>query len=186
MEDSVIVDLYLSRNQSAIYHTSQKYGFRLRLIAKRIVEDLESAEECENDTYYEAWNLIPPNEPRTYLFAFLGKITRHLAIDVCRRRNAVKRQAQYCELTKEMEECLPGSGNVDETIDAGILAGHLNTFLNGCTEEQRNIFIRRYWFFDTIPEICKRYGYSQSKVKSVLFRIRKDLKKYLEKEGYMI
>ena len=85
MEDSAIVDLYLSRDETAISHTAEKYGSRLRQIASGILNSRESAQECENDTYLETWNRIPPHEPRTYLFAFLGKILRHIAIDECRR-----------------------------------------------------------------------------------------------------
>ena len=83
MDDSRIVDLYLSRDESAISQTSEKYGSRLRNVAYGIVEDLHTAEECENDTYMEAWNSIPPHEPRSYLFAFLARITRHIALDFC-------------------------------------------------------------------------------------------------------
>ena len=108
MEDTNIVDLFLERNESAISETKAKYGSQLQRIANSILKNRLSAEECENDTYLEAWNRIPPNEPRTYLFAFLGQIIRHLAIDECRRNTARKRHALFCELTNEMEECLAG------------------------------------------------------------------------------
>ena len=113
MDDAKIVDLYLARDESAISHTADKYGTRLRQIANHILDDRESAEECENDTYFEAWNRIPPHEPRTYLFAFLGRIARHLAIDVCRRNTSQKRKALFCELTAEMEECVSDGNNVE-------------------------------------------------------------------------
>lgn len=186
MDDSRIVELYLSRNESAISQTAQKYGFRLRQIANSILNNNESAEECENDTYLEAWNLIPPNEPRNYLFAFLGKIIRHIAIDMCRRNSAQKRYAMFCELTQEMQECIPSNSDVMEELEVNALTESINAFLETCSEEQRNVFVRRYWFFDTISEICKRYGYTQSKVKTMLFRMRKELQIHLEKEGYTI
>lgn len=186
MDDSKIVELYLSRDESAISHTEQKYGSRLRQIANSILNNRASAEECENDTYLEAWRLIPPNEPRTYLFAFLGRITRHLAIDECRKNTSQKRQALFCELTHEMEECIPGQSNVEEEIKVDALSQAITAYLGGCSEEQRNVFVRRYWFFDTIPEICKRYNFPQSKVKTMLFRMRRGLRDYLEKEGYTI
>lgn len=186
MEDSEIVDLYFAREESAILQTAQKYGSGLRKIANAILGSMELAEECENDTYLRAWNLIPPNEPRTYLFPFLGKITRHLAIDECRKHAAQKRKAILCELTKEMEECISGGSSVEGTIQAGALSQAISAFLGKCPEEQRNVFMRRYWFFDSIPEICQRYGYSQSKVKTMLFRMREELRKHLEKEGYVI
>ena len=186
MDDSKIVELYLSRNESAISQTAQKYGLKLRRIADSILNNMASAEECENDTYLEAWNRIPPNEPRTYLFAFLGKITRHLAIDECRKNTSQKRYALYCELTQEMEQCIPSKNNVEEAFAADELALSINAFLATCSEDQRNIFVRRYWYFDTVAEISKKYGYSQSKVKTALFRMREGLKKHLEKEGYAV
>lgn len=186
MDDSKIVDLYLSRDEAAIGQTAEKYGFRLRLLANKILNNNESAEECENDTYLQAWKLIPPNEPRTYLFAFLGKIIRHLAIDICRRNSAGKRYGLFCQLTNEMEECIPGSADVEAELEGKALSTCIDRFLQACSEDQRNVFVRRYWYFDTISEICDLYGYSQSKVKTMLFRMRKDLKVHLEKEGYWL
>lgn len=186
MDDSIIVDLYLSRDESAISLTAEKYGSKLRTIAYGILSSKSSAEECENETYLEAWNLIPPHEPRTYLFPFLGRIIRHLAIDEYRKAVSQKRDAYVCELTREMEECIPGKKDVAEIVDAKELSQAISQFLENCTYEQRNLFVRRYWFFDSISEISKRYGYSQSKVKTTLFRLREALKDYLEKEGYTI
>ena len=186
MEDTNIVDLFLERNESAISETKAKYGSQLQRIANSILKNRLSAEECENDTYLEAWNRIPPNEPRTYLFAFLGKITRHLAIDECRKNTSQKRYALYCELTQEMEQCIPSKNNVEEAFAADELALSINAFLATCSEDQRNIFVRRYWYFDTVAEISKKYGYSQSKVKTALFRMREGLKQHLEKEGYAV
>ena len=186
MDDSVIVDLYLSRDESAISQTSHKYGLKLRQIANGILDNMSSAEECENDTYLEAWNRIPPNEPRTYLFAFLGKIIRHLAIDECRKNASQKRYALFCELTQEMEQCIPGRNDVEESFEAEALSQSINAFLSTCPENQRNIFIRRYWYFDSVKEIAQRFGCSQSKVKTSLFRMREGLKNHLQKEGYTI
>ena len=186
MDDSKIVELYLSRNESAISETAQKYGLKLRRIANNILNNMASAEECENDTYLETWNRIPPNEPHTYLFAFLGKITRHLAINECRRNATLKRYALFCELTQEMEQCIPGRNDIEEAFDADALAQTINDFLRTCSEDQRNIFVRRYWYFDSVAEISQRYGYSQSRVKTVLFRMREGLKQLLEKEGYTV
>ena len=186
MEDTNIVDLFLERNESAISETKAKYGSQLQRIANSNLKNRLSAEECENDTYLEAWNRIPPNEPRTYLFAFLGQIIRHLAIDECRRNAARKRHALFCELTSEMEECLAGRNDVEETLEQKELSRAITAYLETISEEQRNIFVRRYWYFDTIFEIAWKSGYSQSKVKTTLFRIREGLRKYLEKEGYQI
>ncbi|MBO4411703.1 MAG: RNA polymerase sigma factor, partial [Lachnospiraceae bacterium] len=170
----------------AIRETERKYGFFLRKIAYGILGDWGDAEECENDAYLQAWNRIPPNEPRTYLFSYLGRIVRHLAIDRCRMRDAEKRSAEFCELTKEMEECLPGGDSVEEAVQAEDLARTINRFLKKLPEEQCALFIRRYWFFDSVPEISESFGISESKVKVTLFRLRKSLGEYLKKEGYNV
>ena len=107
MDDERIVELYLSRDESAIKETSEKYGPRLRSLAYGIVNDAQTAEECENDTYLEAWNSIPPHDPKSYLYAFLARITRHISLNRCRDGSRLKRSAVICELSAEMEECLP-------------------------------------------------------------------------------
>ena len=185
MDDAQIVELYLSRDESAISETAAKYGQRLRLIAERILGDPPAAEECENETYLKAWGLIPPNEPRTYLFAFLGRITRHLAIDEY-RKNAPARRGLVCELTDEMAECIPSPGRAEDGAEASDLARSINAFLGTCTEQQRCVFVRRYWFFDPVSEISRRYGLSKSNVKTTLFRLREGLRRHLEKDGYTI
>ncbi len=186
MEDREIVELYLKRDESAINRTVEKYGRALRSAALRILGDENAAEECENDTYLAAWNSIPPHEPRDYLFAFLGRIARHLAIDECRKNAAEKRTALFTALTAELEECIPGGDGPESALQARELTDTINAFLASCGEERRNIFLRRYWFFDTVDEICARYGLSRSKVKTTLFRMRNALREHLKKEGYTI
>lgn len=184
MDDNRIVELYLSRDESAIRETQEKYGARLRQTAYRILEDRGAAEECENDTYLKAWNSIPPHEPRGYLFEFLVRIIKHAAIDACRHDSRLKRKADFCELTREMEECLPGEGGTMREIEAQELGGIITDFLRDYPEESCSIFLCRYWFFETVPEISRRFGCKQGKVKSILRRMREALKKRLEREGY--
>ena len=184
MDDSKIVDLYLIRDESAISQTAQKYGRLLRNVAYGIVEDLHTAEECENDTYMAAWNSIPPHEPRNYLFAFLARITRHIALDFCKERSRLKRSAFICELSSELEQCIPAPDDMQRRIDAMVLCDAINAFLATLSDEKRNIFMRRYWYMDSIASISRNYGLTQSKVKSMLFRSRNQLREYLEKEGY--
>ena len=186
MDDGSIVDLYLARDEGAIARTSEKYGAALRTLADRILDDEPAAEECENDTYLEAWNRIPPHEPRNYFFPFLGRITRHLAIDRCRRRDARKRSALLCELTAELEMCLPAKENVEAEVSASELAAVIRRFLSACTAEQRGVFLRRYWYFDTIPAIAARFGFTESKVKVTLHRLRERLRAVLEEEGWTV
>ena len=186
MNDDQIVELYLARNEDAIKETAQKYGAGLRTIAYRILNDRESAEECENDAYQETWNRIPPHEPREYLFAFVGRIVRHIALNRCRADHRQKRYAVYCELTDEMKECIPAGQDVEAEAEADELARRIDAFLNTRPAEQRKVFLRRYWYFDPVRDIAQRYGFSESKVKTVLFRMRSDLKQFLEKEGYPV
>ena len=186
LDDNKIVELYLSRDETAIKQTYENYGTRIRSLANNIVKDLQTAEECENDTYLEAWRTIPPHEPRTYLFAFLARITRHISLNICRGRNRLKRSAFICELSTEMEQCIPSPDDTECRIDDIILKDAINNFLATLDEEKRNIFLRRYWFLDSIADISKRYAISESKVKTTLFRCRNQLREYLEKEGYTL
>ena len=186
MDDNRIVELYLLRDETAIKQTTEKYGSRLRSLAYGIVNDQQTAEECENDTYMEAWNTIPPHEPRSYLYAFLARITRHISLNCCRDRNRLKRSAFICELSAEMEQCIPASDDVECRIDDIALSETLNKFLSTLDEEKRNIFVRRYWYLDSIDDISKRFTLSESKVKAALYRCRNQLRKHLEKEGYTL
>ena len=186
MEDHKIVELYLNRDETAISQTSEKFGKRLQTLAYGIVGDRQTAEECENDTYMEAWNAIPPHEPRNYLYAFLARLTRHISLNRCRERSRLKRSAFICELTAEMEQCIPAPDDVECRIDDMALREAINGFLGTLKEERRNIFLRRYWYLDSIADISKRFGLSESKVKTTLFRCRGQLREYLEQEGYVI
>ncbi len=186
MDDSKIVELYLSRDEAAIKHTSEKYGSRLRSLADGIVNDRQTAEECENDTYLEAWRAIPPHEPRSYLYAFLARITRHISLNCCRNRRRLKRSAFLCELSAELEQCIPAPDDVECRIDDMALGEAINGFLGSLSEEKRNLFIRRYWYLDSIAHISKRFALSESKVKTTLFRCRSRLREYLEREGYIL
>lgn len=184
MDDNRIVDLYLLRNEAAIKETSDKYGNRLRSLSYEIVDDLQTAEECENDTYMEAWDSIPPHEPRSYFYSFLARITRHISLNRCRDRSRLKRSAYICELSSEMEQCIPAPNDATCRIERAELARAINGFLARLDADKRNVFLRRYWFLDPIPAISKRYGYSESKIKSMLFRSRNQLREYLLKEGF--
>ena len=186
MDDSRIVELYWQRNEAAIRQTSEKYGGRLRSLAYGIVSDRQTAEECENDTYLKAWNAIPPHEPKSYLYAFLARITRHIALNCCRDRGRLKRSAFICELSAELEHCIPAPDDTACRLDDMMLANAINGFLSQLDAEKRNIFIRRYWYLDSVAAIAGRLALSESKVKTTLFRCRGRLREYLEKEGYSL
>lgn len=186
LDDNIIVDLFLMRDRKALEQTSKKYGSRLRSISYRIVDDYQTAEECENDTYMEAWNTIPPHEPKNYLYAFLARITRHISLNCCRNRSRLKRSAFIVELSEEIEQCIPAPDDVECRIDDTELSDVINSFLGRLSEEKRNIFIRRYWYLDSVTDISKRFGLSESKIKTTLFRCRNELRRYLEEEGYAL
>ena len=186
MEDETIVELYLQRDQSAISRTSGKYGKKLHYLAKRITEDEFTADECENDTYLEAWNRIPPHEPREYFYPFLARITRHIALNCCEKEHAQKRKGIYVDLSEELDSMFSSPDNTEDVIDEIVLKESLDRFLAELNEEKRNIFLRRYWFMDSIEDISDRFGYSQSKIKSLMMRLREKLRAHFEKDGIIV
>ena len=183
MDDNSIVELYLRRDEDAVKQTAEKYGNRLRALAYGIVDDRQTAEECENDTYMQAWNTIPPHEPRIYLYAFLARITRHVSLNRCRDRDRLKRKAFICELSDEMEQCIPAVDDTARCIDDIMLSKAINSFLGALDEEKRNIFVRRYWYCDSIEQLAELFSTSKHNVSVRLFRIRERLRKYLVKKG---
>ncbi len=186
MEDKEIVDLFVSRDESAIEETEKKYSRYLTKIAYNILYDLEDCKECVNDTYLRAWNSIPPNIP-TLLSLYLGKIVREAAIDIVRKKTSAKRGGfGYDMALSEIEECVGQDGGPWGEIEERFLVERINDFLRTLSEEQRNIFICRYYYMDSIKDIMAFSGNSESKVKSILFRLRARLKEYLESEGFVV
>ena len=185
-DDSGIVELFLERNEQALVFAARKYGVSLRKIALAVLGDESDAQECENDAYLKAWNSIPPNEPRTWLLPYLSKLVRGTAIDRLRKEQAKKRAAQFTELTQEIESSLPSLNDVETEVDGALLSAAISAFLRQQPLQKRNIFLRRYWYMDSVAEIAKRYSVSEGKVKTVLFRLRGDLKDHLKREGYLL
>lgn len=184
MEEKEIIQLYWERNEQAIRETESIYGGRLNALAYRIVSTHEDAQECVSDTYLAAWNSIPPQWPE-HLFAYLAKICRNCALGRLDWLHAAKRKAEVVTLTREMEMCIPDSG-LQRQAEAKALGAMMNRFLGGLSRESRIIFLRRYWYADSIAEIAKRYQISQSKVKTSLHRTRNKLTIFLEKEGIAV
>lgn len=184
MEDKKIIDLYWARNEDAIAETDAAYGRPLHTLADRILRSPEDAQESVNDTYFKAWETIPPQRPN-YFFAYLAKICRHFALGKLDWKNAAKRKAEVVELTREMELCIPDESR-DRELERKEMGRLLNGFLAGLSVESRRIFLRRYWYVDTVAEIAQRYSISESKVKTQLHRTRKKLSDYLAKEGIAV
>lgn len=183
MTDSEIVALYWKRSEEAIACTIQKYGRYLLQLAQNILHIREDAEECVNETYLSAWNQLPPDRPER-LLPYLGRISRCLALNRLGYLHAQKRNADFTLLLSELEECLPAQDSVETQYEDKALAEALSAFLRQQREEDRTLFIRRYWYSDSIRDLAKRYGWRESKVKSQLFRIRKRLRQALEEEGF--
>lgn len=186
MDDARIVDLFLVKDEAAIAFAAEKYGSKLSRLAERILEDAHAAEECVSDAYLRAWNSIPPSEPRGYLFPYLARITRQSALDRVKKAGAAKRSALLVELSAEMEECLPSGEDPADEAEARELMRLINAFLSELPDEKRAVFLRRYWYFDSVADIAKSLGFRESKVKTMLFRMREKLRAYLEKEGYNV
>ena len=167
MEDEKIVELYLLRNEEALGASKVKYGRMLLGLSQALLWNREDSEECENDTYLTAWNRIPPDRP-SFLGAYLSKIVRYLSLNLLRKRNAGK--------------CIPSSETVESALEAGCLREAIDRFLGTLPAESRAVFLRRYFYAEPVQRIAFELGFTQGKVKTLLFRARGQLKALLEKE----
>lgn len=184
MEDFKIVDLYWERSERAISETRTKYERMLSGISYSLLRSDEDAEECVNDTYLSAWNSMPSDRP-IYLGAYLSKIIRALSIDKFRSKHS-KRRGGFEELCEELDECIPDPSSIQAQYENGQLAKAINRFIAELPEEKRVIFIRRYFYSDSVEQIAKRMGFTSSKVKTSLFRMREELRQILEKEDMLV
>lgn len=183
MEDNRIVDLYWARNESAITETASKYGKYCYAIAYNILCDQEDADESVNDTYLGAWNAMPPHRP-SILRSFLGKITRRVSLKKWRDNHRDKRGGGEVSLAlDELSECVPSNVMVEDEIMAAELSKALNRFIANLPATERQVFLCRYWYLDTIAQISADFGFSTSQVKSMLHRTRAKLFSHLKKEG---
>lgn len=183
MDDNSIIALYFQRSESAIGETAKKYNGYCYRIAYNILANNEDSEESVSDTWLTAWNVIPPHRP-SYLAAFLGKITRHISIDRWRSRTAQKRGGgEVAVALDELRDCVSGGPNPEGEYERKELADCVNRFLDTLPETERSVFLCRYWYLDTVPAIALSFGFSRSKVTSMLHRTRKKLKLHLEQEG---
>ena len=185
MEDSQIVELYWQRDEQAIGETSRKYVRYCYTIAYNILSSKEDADESVNDTYMTAWERIPPYRPAV-LSAFLGKLTRRISLNLRRYRTREKRGGGEVPLAlEELAECIPAGHDVEEAVEEQVLAAAISRFLAALPETERDVFVCRYWFLTPVAELARRFGFSESKTKSMLFRTREKLKKELGKEGLL-
>lgn len=186
MEDKYIVDLYWERDEKAITETAAKYGRYCYSIAFNILSNAEDAEESVNDSYLNAWNSMPPHRP-TILSTFIGKVTRYVSLKKWREKRTQKRGGGNIDFAyEELSDCIPANTSVDEELENQELAKVINDFLDELPECEQKIFVCRYWYFDSISTISVHFGFSESKVKSMLHRTRKKLRSKLLEEGVII
>lgn len=183
LDDSKIIDLFYARSEQAIVELSNKYGAVCSKVAKNILNNSLDAEECVNDAYLGAWNTIPPQRPNP-LLTYICRIVRNLSIMKYHSNTAAKRNSFYDMALDELEECFASAGTVEEEISAKELSELLDRFLDTLDRENRVIFVRRYWYGDSVPDIAERFHMSCNLVSVRLTRIRGKLKNYLEKEEY--
>lgn len=182
MEDKQIIELYFARMEQAIRETDLKYGGVLYRIAKNILETHEDSEEILNDTYGKAWDTIPPINPNS-LCAYLGRITRNLSINRWHQQRTQKRANGIDLLLSELGECIPEKKGISQEIEAKELGKVIDTWLRTLEQEDRVLFLRRYWFEDPVKELAKKCETTPNKLAGRLFRLRQSLKKQLEQEG---
>lgn len=183
MNDAQIIDLYFARSEQAIQETDHKYGSYCYKIAYNILASREDSEESVSDTYFSAWNVIPPTKPLK-LSAFLGKLTRNISISRWRKSNARKRGSGEVDIALEkLGECVSGGQSIEDMVIRKEVAACLNRFLSSLSEDERKVFLCRYWYVNPLEEISEITGFSVGKIKSMLFRLRKRLGALLEQEG---
>lgn len=183
MVDSQIIDLFWERDEMGIQEAKHTYGNYCYSIAYNILNCPQDAEECENDTFWMAWNVIPPQRP-TLLAAFLGKIARNLSLKRLRANTALKRGGGTATISlDELSGCIPTGQGFDERLQAQELADVISAFLYGLPQKERKVFIRRYWYCESVRMIAESFNFSESKVKMMLLRTRKKLQNHLIKEG---
>jgi RNA polymerase sigma-70 factor (ECF subfamily) len=184
MDDRKIVQLYWDRDEQAIPATADKYGSYCTAIAKNILGNNEDAEECVSDTYLNAWNSMPPHRP-SILSTFLGKITRNLSFNRHKHNTADKRGGgETTTVLDELLEIVSDADSVEQEIDRQELVKAIDTFLEMLSAEKRGIFVRRYWYFDSISTIASRFDMTENNVSVNLNRIRLKLHNYLLERGF--
>ena len=186
MEDEKIVELYIQRSEEALKETEKKYGGYLMAIVRNILANAEDCRECINDTYLNAWNMIPESKPAS-LQGYLGKTARNIALNRLQAASAKKRgNGNALQVLEEFSELAAESSFEDDAVNRIVLSDVFRSFVGSLDDEDRIIFVKRYWYFMSIREIADEMRLGKSKVKMTLLRLRAKLKERLEKEGFEI
>lgn len=187
-EDIKIIDLLFERNESGLSQIEAKYKNLYKSILAKLLSNGEDVEECENDVLLAVWNSIPPNRPEN-LSAYICKIARNVSINKFKYNTRTKRSKGYITAIEELSECIPdkaAEGSFDKKAEQKEISEAISDFLRGMDAETRILFIRRYFYLESVTELSKRYGISENRISVKLFRTRAKLHKYLEKEGIFI
>ena len=186
MDDSEIIGLFLARDEGAIEAANREYGAYCTAVARGILDDQGAAEECVNDTWLKCWQSIPPQRPRS-LKGFAGRITRNLALSALRAGTAQKRGGGQAELAlDELSEVISGGDTPEDALDRQAFRAALDDFLARLPEDRRNLFLRRYWYLDSVEALAKRFRMSRTQVTTVLYRLRQKLRDHLKQEGFEV
>ena len=180
MDDKQIIRLFFERSEQAITELSQKYGDLCMKIARRILNDHQDAEECVNDAYLGAWNSIPPQSPDP-LRSYICRIVRNRSLKKLRANTAIKRGSQFEVSLSELEDCIPDS-SMDEQLSISELSAQINAFLAVLPKDDRLMFVKRYWFSESISELADAFGITENNVSVRLSRIRGKLHQYLNRK----
>lgn len=184
MEDSKILQYLLERNEIAISAVSEKYGKYCFKIARSILVNEQDVEDCVNDTLLRLWETVPPNRPE-YIPAYLGRITRNIALDIVRSNTRQKRGGSEVELIlDELAEVIPSGISIEETAEQHEILEAVNDFLRLLPKRKRKVFVLRYWHCQGVSDIARFVGMSDANVYNVLKRERKKLMDYLKKRGF--
>lgn len=185
MEDAKIIDLYWQRNETAIAETDYKYGAYCHTLSFNILRIHEDAEECVSDTYQHAWTAMPPERPNR-LKTWLAVVVRNITVDLWRKNHARKRYDEFTVLLSELDDCIPSGESVEQIADVKALGECIDRWLSELPETDRILFMRRYWYGESVTTISKSRGLSANATAQKLYRMRHSLKDYLEKEGETI
>jgi RNA polymerase sigma-70 factor (ECF subfamily) len=180
--DEEIIEMLFERSEKSIEEIDKKYGRKCRNIAMRILGDERDAEECVNDAYLGVWNAVPPERPKPFS-TFLYRILRNTAINKKRAKGRQKRTCVYFEALEELAETLASSETVESALESKELQNIIRQFLLSLAEEERVIFVRRYWFMESTKSLASAIGTSEGNLRVRLLRTRTKLKKYLEERG---
>lgn len=182
LDDSQIIELFYARSEQAIIELSQKYAAVCTKVASNILRDTRDTEECVNDAYLGVWNTIPPQRPAP-LLSYVCRIVRNLAINKYHANRAQKRNSIYDVALEELENCFPAANSVEDCFNAQETAAVIDAFLETLSRENRILFVRRYWYSDSIGDLAKHFRTSSHNISVRLSRIREKLRKHLIKEG---